>query len=131
MLKWTDHALTRVVACFDGIFFRRVRQAVARIASRKEMGFVRIALKEKIDGIHKAARREDVSRIASLLLTAAYFLAPEYFRVAFTVLLASILCYFTVGLVRAEGPEEQARAQRVLAGVVLGGAVMALAKPIA
>lgn len=41
--------------------------------------------------------------------------------------------YFNVGvaLVRAESPEEQARAQKVLAGAIVGGAIMALAKPIA
>ena len=34
-------------------------------------------------------------------------------------------------MVRAESPEEQARAQRMIAGGMLGGAVMFLAKPIA
>ena len=33
-------------------------------------------------------------------------------------------------LVRAESPEEQARAQKVIAGAIIGGAVMVLAKPM-
>ena len=41
--------------------------------------------------------------------------------------------YFNIGvvLVRAESPEEQAAAQKVIAGAIIGGAIMALAKPIA
>ncbi|MDR0373488.1 MAG: hypothetical protein LBI79_08040 [Nitrososphaerota archaeon] len=34
-------------------------------------------------------------------------------------------------LVRSEGPEEQARAQKVLVGCIIAGVLMAVAKPIA
>jgi len=41
--------------------------------------------------------------------------------------------YFRLGivLVRAESPEEQARAQKVLAGAIIGGAIMVVAPSIA
>jgi hypothetical protein len=42
-----------------------------------------------------------------------------------------IVVYFGLRLVRAEGPEEQARAQKVLAGCIIAGVLMALAKPLA
>jgi len=34
-------------------------------------------------------------------------------------------------LVRSEGPEEQARAQKVLVGCIIAGVLMAVAKPVA
>jgi hypothetical protein len=48
------------------------------------------------------------------------------------VLLAitSLLVYRSLPLVRAEGPEEQARAQKVLVGCIVAGVLMAVAKPI-
>ena len=49
----------------------------------------------------------------------------------FMVLATALLVYFGLRLVRAEGPEEQARAQKVLAGCIIAGVLMALAKPLA
>ncbi|MGD6805871.1 MAG: hypothetical protein ACQCN4_02810 [Candidatus Bathyarchaeia archaeon] len=49
----------------------------------------------------------------------------------FMVFAAAFLVYFGFRLVRAEGPEEQARAQKVLAGCIIAGVLMALAKPLA
>jgi hypothetical protein len=43
----------------------------------------------------------------------------------------ALVCYSSIRLVRAESPEEQARAQRVLAGCVIAGVLMAIAKPVA
>ena len=41
-----------------------------------------------------------------------------------------VMCRF-LPLVRAEGPEEQARAQKVLVGCIIAGVLMAVAKPVA
>jgi hypothetical protein len=41
-----------------------------------------------------------------------------------------VVCQF-LPLVRAEGPEEQARAQKVLVGCIIAGVLMAVAKPVA
>jgi len=49
----------------------------------------------------------------------------------FMVLATALLVFFGLRLVRAEGPEEQARAQKVLAGCIIAGVLMALAKPLA
>jgi hypothetical protein len=51
---------------------------------------------------------------------------------ALVVLFAmSLIVYRSLPLVRAEGPEEQARAQKVLVGCVIAGVLMAVAKPVA
>ncbi|MCL1970124.1 MAG: hypothetical protein FWF66_01485 [Candidatus Bathyarchaeota archaeon] len=43
----------------------------------------------------------------------------------------SLVVYQFLPLVRAEGPEEQARAQKVLVGCIIAGVLMAVAKPVA
>ncbi len=43
----------------------------------------------------------------------------------------TLLIYYGLRLVRAEGPEEQARAQKILAGCIIAGVLMALARPLA
>jgi hypothetical protein len=43
----------------------------------------------------------------------------------------SLVVYRLLLLVRAEGPEEQARAQKVLVGCIVAGVLMAVAKPVA
>lgn len=43
----------------------------------------------------------------------------------------SLVTYRFLPLVRAEGPEEQARAQKVLVGCIIAGVLMAVAKPVA
>jgi TRAP-type C4-dicarboxylate transport system permease large subunit len=47
------------------------------------------------------------------------------------MLITALAVYFALLLVRAEGPEEQARAQKVLAGCIIAGVLMAIAKPLA
>jgi TRAP-type C4-dicarboxylate transport system permease large subunit len=44
---------------------------------------------------------------------------------------AVLIIHLALPLVRSEGPEEQARAQKVLVGCIIAGALMAVAKPIA
>jgi len=44
---------------------------------------------------------------------------------------AALFVYRSLPLVRAEGPEEQARAQKVLVGCIVAGVLMAVAKPVA
>ncbi|MDR2719312.1 MAG: hypothetical protein LBC03_00705 [Nitrososphaerota archaeon] len=43
----------------------------------------------------------------------------------------SVVVYRSLPLVRSEGPEEQARAQKVLVGCIIAGVLMAVAKPVA
>jgi hypothetical protein len=51
---------------------------------------------------------------------------------AFIVLIpTAFILYRSLPLVRAEGPEEQARAQKVLVGCIVAGVLMAVAKPVA
>jgi hypothetical protein len=51
---------------------------------------------------------------------------------AFIVLITTaLILYWSLPLVRAEGPEEQARAQKVLVGCIVAGVLMAVAKPVA
>jgi len=45
--------------------------------------------------------------------------------------LTSLFVYRSLSLVRSEGPEEQARAQKVLVGCIIAGVLMAVAKPVA
>ncbi|MCL1971181.1 MAG: hypothetical protein FWF66_07000 [Candidatus Bathyarchaeota archaeon] len=43
----------------------------------------------------------------------------------------ALTIYMSMPLVRSEGPEEQARAQKVLVGCIIAGVLMAVAKPVA
>jgi TRAP-type C4-dicarboxylate transport system permease small subunit len=43
----------------------------------------------------------------------------------------ALFVYRSLPLVRSEGPEEQARAQKVLVGCIVAGVLMAVAKPVA
>ena len=47
------------------------------------------------------------------------------------LLTTTLFVYRSLPLVRSEGPEEQARAQKVLVGCVIAGVLMAVAKPVA
>ncbi|MDR1992987.1 MAG: hypothetical protein LBQ98_05770 [Nitrososphaerota archaeon] len=47
------------------------------------------------------------------------------------VLSTALVFHLFFPLVRSEGPEEQARAQKVLVGCIIAGVLMAIAKPIA
>lgn len=125
-----ENPLRRVAAHVDDNFIAWMEQAMSRLGLNVKATFVKATLK-KTERVLEALEKTGAFSIASLMIFLVFPIVPETFRVAFAVLLAPLLCHFTVGLVRAESPEEQARAQRVLAGVVLGGAMMALAKPIA
>jgi hypothetical protein len=47
------------------------------------------------------------------------------------LVVTSLVVYRVLPLVRSEGPEEQARAQKVLVGCIIAGVLMAVAKPVA
>jgi len=47
------------------------------------------------------------------------------------LLISALVIYRALPLVRSEGPEEQARAQKVLVGCIVAGVLMAVAKPVA
>lgn len=125
--------LRRVSAYIDENFFMLMERAMSKLGLETRAEFVRMALKEKIDRMLKALKekREEISHTASLLLPLAFRLAPGVLLAAFAILAIAILCYYVARLVRAESPEEQARAQRVLAGCIVAGAIMAIAKPVA
>lgn len=67
----------------------------------------------------------------ALALIIFSILQAEALPAFFTGLATALMVYFGLRLVRAEGPEEQARAQKVLAGCIIAGVLMALAKPLA
>jgi len=70
-----------------------------------------------------------IPAVALAVLLAAF---PSAIAAAFAILLyAAALARASVKLVRAESPEEQARAQRVIVGCVVGGVLMAVAQPLA
>lgn len=126
-------SLRRVAAYVDEPFFELMERAMSKLGLETKAEFVRIALKEKIDRMLKAVKeeREEISRATSLFLPLPFSLAPEALLAVFAILAVAILCFYVVRLVRAESPEEQARAQRVLAGCIIAGAIMAIAKPVA
>jgi hypothetical protein len=47
------------------------------------------------------------------------------------VVMSALVIYRTLPLVRSEGPEKQARAQKVVVGCIVAGVLMAVAKPVA
>ncbi|MBI4258298.1 MAG: hypothetical protein HY619_05020, partial [Thaumarchaeota archaeon] len=86
--------------------------------------FVRTAIKEKADKILHS----------SLLAIVPFFPFEQNLAVLIWlsgVVIVSLLLAVLSQLVRAESAEDQARAQKVIAGGVFGGAVMFLAKPLA
>lgn len=58
-------------------------------------------------------------------------LHSETLQACLMVSATALMAYYSLRLVRAEGPEEQVRAQKVLAGCIIAGVLMALAKPLA
>lgn len=69
--------------------------------------------------------------IFTLVFPISNLLRAEALPTLLALLTTAIMAYFALSLVRAEGPEEQARAQKVLAGCIIAGVLMALAKPLA
>jgi len=70
--------------------------------------------------------------IPVVALVAPLAALPSHIASASAVLLcAAALNCASIKLVRAESPEEQARAQRVIVGCVIGGVLMAVAQPLA
>ena len=67
----------------------------------------------------------------ALALPVFRILPPEALPALLTVFATALIVYFGLQLVRAEGPEEQAKAQKVLAGCIIAGVLMAIAKPLA
>jgi len=123
-----NEKLRRIQAYVDEQFFNRIEQAMAKIGMKTKAEFVRMALKEKLD------------RIGFVPIQLALLVMPFLFQIAFSnplflaimmTLFSSFAVVFAIKLVRAESPEERTRAMRILSGFILGGAMMALAKPIA
>ena len=65
-------------------------------------------------------------------LSLSFFsLNAEVLPVFVVLITTALVVYRSLPLVRSEGPEEQARAQKVLVGCVIAGVLMAVAKPVA
>ena len=118
----------RVAAYVDDHFFKRIEQAMEKIGLKTKAEFVRVALKEKMDRCGYAPLYFVLFALPSVL---PVLFNAELLLTVSALIVVAIVCFYAVRLVRAESPEEQARAQTVLAGVVIGGAIMVLAKPIA
>ena len=126
--KREDGKLRRIQAYVDENFYRRIERAMEKLGMKTKAEFVRVALKEKIDRIGIFPMQLAILFMPLLLQTA---MSDPLLTAAASILLISIVSVFAVKLVRAESPEERARAMRILSGFILGGAMMALAKPIA
>ena len=67
----------------------------------------------------------------SLTLFLANTLSSQALPTLIALIATTLIIYKTLPLVRSEGPEEQARAQKVLVGCIVAGVLMAVAKPVA
>ena len=67
----------------------------------------------------------------SLTLFLANTLSSQALPALIALIATTLIIYKTLPLVRSEGPEEQARAQKVLVGCIVAGVLMAVAKPVA
>ena len=126
--KREDGKLRRIQAYVDENFYRRIEHAMEKLGMKTKAEFVRVALKEKLDRI--GVFPIQLAALAIPLLLPNVMSNPLFTAVA-SVLLISIVSVYAVRLVRAESPEERARAMRILSGFIIGGAMMALAKPVA
>ena len=108
--------------------YGRIEHAMEKLGMKTKAEFVRVALKEKLDRIGVFPIQLAALAIPVLL---SNVMSNPLFTAAASVLIISVVSVYAVRLVRAESPEERARAMRILSGFIIGGAVMALAKPVA
>lgn len=66
-----------------------------------------------------------------LSLSFVSFLYADALSALVLLFVSALVIYRFLPLVRSEGPEEQARAQKVLVGCIVAGVLMAVAKPVA
>ena len=69
--------------------------------------------------------------ISTVTLLLSNVLSSNVLPTLIALLTTTLFVYRSLPLVRSEGPEEQARAQKVLVGCVIAGVLMAVAKPVA
>lgn len=67
----------------------------------------------------------------ALVLPLSSLLSSEALPSLIALIATALFIYRSLPLVRSEGPEEQARAQKVLVGCIVAGVLMAVAKPVA
>jgi len=65
------------------------------------------------------------------LTTVFAFLNSPALPAVVALVSVAVFAYRSLPLVRADGPEDQARAQKVLVGCIVAGVLMAVAKPVA
>jgi len=59
------------------------------------------------------------------------FLHSSALPTLIALIATAVIIYRSLPLVRADGPEDQTRAQKVLVGCIIAGVLMAVAKPVA
>ena len=77
------------------------------------------------------AGRGGLKELALTLLSLYGFLSSDALPALVVLVTTALISWRSLPLVRSEGPEEQARAQKVLVGCVIAGVLMAVAKPVA
>ena len=121
----------KVTAHVDQELKELIDEAMEKLGMKSRPEFIRMALTEKVKKI--LGKTKKLVKKNKPLATALIF--PFFPLEALPVMLIlfwiALICYYAIRLVRAESPEEQARAQTVLAGCVIAGALMAIARPIA
>jgi len=126
--KRNDGKLVRIQAYIDEKFYNKIERAMEKLGMKTKAEFVRVALKEKLDRVGFFPTQLAVLLIPFIL---QMVLNDPLLLALSSAMLISLISVFAVRLVRAESPEERARAMRILSGFIIGGAMMALAKPIA
>ena len=126
--KREDGKLRRIQAYVDENFYRRIEHTMEKLGMKTKAEFVRVALKEKLDRIGFFPAQSAALLLPMLLQAVS---ADPLLLALASAAFISAVSVFAIGLVKAESPEERARAMRILSGFIIGGAMMALAKPIA
>ncbi len=119
--------MRRVQAYADEDFYRLMGDIVERFGMGMKDKFIGAALK-KLDRMGVVTAHM-IPFMLPMHLQGV--LSSSFIAASASTLLISLIIVLAVGFVRAESPEERARALRVLSGFIVGGAMMALAKPIA
>ncbi|MBW2596959.1 MAG: hypothetical protein JRC93_13540 [Deltaproteobacteria bacterium] len=126
--------LKKITARVDRKLLDQVDEAMDQLGMESRAEFVRMALAEKARRVLGEAEKimnklRNNKKLAAALALPLFPL--EALPIILVLLWIAMICYFGLRLVRAESPEEQARAQRVLAGCIVAGVLMAIAKPMA
>jgi len=115
-------------------FAEHVSKTVTKLGMQLRATFIRLSIAKRLRIILKTELQNkggQLKLIPALALPVSNILPEETLPTLLTVFAMALIVYFGLQLVRAEGPEEQAKAQKVLAGCIIAGVLMAIAKPLA